>query len=229
MSQEPERGVDEVIKFLVELVKDDDADLDLERRIQSAQMVANLGDAAAAVSALVELGGYTSMDGWDRLQIARGITKLGHLEDAVEMFVAICEDGDLEWEERNEAAQEILRMGDTVAGVAGISAVLHVANEFGVDMGFDEVEYRNSAAERLAKAGETADAIEVLKVVTEDDSDWGTNKYDAEQRWNAASTLAEIGGVADAAKAFMSLAVDDYADAEDHDRLTAALELIALD
>ena len=232
MSQQPNNGIDEPIKFLVELVNDSDAEIDVERRIEAALMVAKLGDAAAAIAALIELdesitlGPYTSEEGAYHLEIARAIAQLGDAEKAVGILAAICENDELGREERYEAAQEILRMGNTVAGVSGYKAVLYFANEDGVDMD-DEAEYRISAAERMAGAGKIADAVKVLKVITETAGWLYDNEYSRSDRWNAAVTLSNIGDNADAVKAFLSLALDDDAD-EDQERLDAALKVAEL-
>ena len=234
MSQQPSNGIDEPVKFLVELVNASDVELDVDRRIQAALMAAKIGDATAAVNALVELDQsitlelYTEGEDTYHLEIARAIAKLGYEEEAVGILVAICENDDLEWEERNEAAQEILRMGDTVAGVSGINAVFYFAREGGVGMGFDEAEYRISAAERMHKAGKTAEAVEILKVITECVGWSNDDKYSRMDRWNAAVTLSNLGANVAAVKGFLSLAVDDDVDAEDEERLDAALMVAEL-
>lgn len=233
MGQQPSNEIDEAVKFLLELVNDSDVEFDVERRIQAALMAANLGGAAVAVAALVELdesitlGPYTSEEGTYHLEIAQAIAKLGYEEEAVGILAAICENDNLGREERDEAAQEILRMGDTVAGVSGYKAVLYFAREVSVDMD-DEAEYRISAAERMAKAGKIEDAVEVLKVITEHVGWLYDNEYSRSDRWNAAVTLSDIGDNAAAAKAFLSLAVDVDADAEDQERLDAAIKVAEL-
>ena len=228
MSEQPNSEIGETVKSLLELVND--SDLETDRRIDAAFQVANLVDNGAAVAALVELdesirlGSYRSDEGAAHLKIARAIAKLGDAEGAVEILAAMCEDDDLEWEERNDAAQEILRMGDTVAGVSGINAVFFLASESGVDMGFDEAEYRIRAAGRMAEAGKISEAATVLKEITEDEGD----KYSHMDHWNAALTLSEIGDNATAAKAFLSLSVGDYPDADDQERLDVALKVAEL-
>lgn len=227
MSQKPNNEIDEAVKFLLELVNDLNNDLETSRRIQAALRAANLGANDAAVTALVQLAESFATDLYTaaaRRDIARAIAKLGDEESAVEILVAMCEDDDLEWEERNEAAQEIIKMGDTVAGVSGINAVFYFASESGVDMGFDEAEYRVSAAERMAKAGQVDEAVAVLSVIAENEG----YKYSHMDRWNAALTLSEVGDNTAAAKAFLSLATDDAPDAEDQERLDAALKVVEL-
>ena len=230
MSQQPDNDIHEAVKFLLELVTDLDIDLETDRRIEAASRAANLGGSAAAVAALVELdesitlGPYTSEEGAYHLKIALEVAKLGDAESAVEILTAMCEDDGLECEERKEAAQEILNMGNTAAGVSGINAAFYFASEYGIDMGFDEVEYRIRAAETMAKAGNIADAVAVLNVVSENEDE----KYNRSDRWNVASTLSEVGDNAAAAKAFFSLAVDDDIDADDQDRLDAALKVAEL-
>ena len=227
MNQQPNNEVDEGMTFLLESVTDLNNDLETDQRIEAATRAAGLGGNAAAVAALVQLADnfaahpYTSAA---RIEIAREVANLGDPERAVELFATICEDDDLEWDERNGAAQEILRMGNTVAGVSGINAVLYFANESGVDMGFDEAEYRISAAERMHRAGNTADAVNVLSVIAVNEG----NRYSHSDRWNTAWTLSEIGDESAAAKAFFSLAIDDDVDAEDQDRLQAALKVAEL-
>ena len=231
MGQQPSDEIEETIKFLLELVTDLDVDFGTDQRIQAASRAAALGSTDAAVAALVELTESMAGDpytGAARLEIAREVAKLGDAESCVGILAAICEDDDLEWEERNEAAQEISGMGDTVAGVSGINAVLYFANEGGVDMGFDAGERRILAAERMAKAGQTEDAVEVLKVITEKGVWPEDDKYNRMDRWNAACTLSAVGDSAAAAKAFLSLAVDDDPDAEDQERLEAALKVAEL-
>ena len=234
MSEDPTNRIDEVVKFLLELVTDLNNDLEIDRRIEAASMAAKLGGNAAAVAALVELdqsitlGTCTSEEGEDHFKIARQVAKLGDPESAVGILVAICENDYLGWEERNDAAQEILRMGDTVAGVSGIGAVLYFASESGIDMGFDEAEYRISRAERMAEAGKIEDAVEVLKVITEHVGWLDDDEYSRSDRWNAAVTLSDIGDNAAATKTFLSLAVDGGADAEDQERLDAALKVAEL-
>ncbi len=233
MGQQRSNEVEEAIKFLLEMVNDSDAEFAVERRIQAALITANLGGAAVAVAALVELdesltlGSYTSDEGAHHLKIAREVANLGCEEAAVGILAAICENDDFGTEDREEAAQEILRMGDTVAGVSGYKAVLYFANEGDVDMG-DEAEHRMLAAERMAKAGKIADAVEVLKVITEKGVWPEDDKYSRMDRWNAACTLSAVGDSAAAAKAFLSLAVDDDVNAEDQQRLDAALKVVEL-
>ncbi len=226
MSQQPDNEIGEAVSFLLELINDLNNDLETDRRIEAASLAAKLGGNAAAVAALVQLAESVNMDPHTsiaRLEIAREVEKLGDAEGSVRILVPICEADDIEWEERNEAAQEILRIGDTVAGISGINAVFYFARESGIDMGFDEAEYRISAAERMHKAGNTADAVAILNVIAESEED----EYSHSDRWNAAVTLSNIGDNAAAAKAFLSLAVDDH-DAEDQDRLDAALKVAEL-
>ena len=229
MSQQLSNEIDETVKFLLELVTD--SDLENDRRIQAALMAAELGGATAAVAALLKLdegitwSPYTGYESTYHIEIARAVAKLGDAESAVRILIAICESDDLGREERCEAAQEIMGMGDTLAGVAGYKAVLYFANEYGVRMEFDEeADYRIRAAEKMAEAGKIAEAVTVLKVITES----GEDEYDHSDRWNAAVTLSNIGDNAAAAKAFLSLAVDDDLDAEDQGRLDAALKVAEL-
>jgi len=223
--------LDEIQPDDVELVNDSDIETDIERRIQTALMVAELGGATAAVAALLKLdegitwSPYTGYESRYHIEIARAVAKLGDAESAVRILVAVCEGDDLGREERCEAAQEVMRMGDTLAGVSGYKAVLYFANEYGVRMDFDEeAEYRIKSAKRMAEAGKIAEAVTVLKVITES----GGDEYDYSDRRNAAVTLSKIGDDAAAAKAFLSLAVDDDLDAEDQDRLDAALKVAEL-
>ena len=227
MNQQPSNEIGGTVKFLLDLVTDLDIGIETDRRIEAASRAANLGGNAVAVAALVQLADSLATDPCTcvaRLEIAREVAKLGDAESAVEILAAMCEDDGLEWEERNEAAQEILKMGNTVAGVSGINAVLYFASEYGIDMGFDEVEYRILTAERMAKSGEVEDAVAVLNVIAENEDE----KYNRSDRWNAAFTLSEVGDNVAAAKAFFSLAVDDDIDADDQDRLDAALKVAEL-
>ena len=221
--------IDETVKFLLELVTD--SDLENDRRIQAALMAAELGGATAAVAALLDLdegitwSSYTGYESTYHIEIARAVAKLGDAASAVRILVAICEGDDLGREERCEAAQEIVRMGDTVAGVSGYKAVLYFASEYGVRMEFDEeAEYRISAAEKMAKAGKIAEAVAVLKVITEDERD----EYNHSDRWNAAVTLANIGDNAAAARGFSSVVFDNDFNVEDQERLNAALKVAEL-
>ncbi|MCY4418011.1 MAG: hypothetical protein OXE87_17125 [Chloroflexi bacterium] len=231
MSQSPNNEIDEAVTFLLELVNDLSNELESLRRIEAASIAAKLGGDAAAIEALVELAeGFAveSYAGAARLEVAREVAKLGDAESSVEILAAICEDDDLGWDEREEAAQEILRMGDTGHGVSGINAVLYFANESGVDMGIDEAEYRTSAAERMAEAGQIEAAVEVLKVITQDGVWSEHNRFSRVNRWNAAVTLSNLGDESAAAKAFFSLAVDDDINAGDQERLDAALMVAEL-
>ena len=231
MSQQPNNEIEGTVKFLLELVTDLDVDLETDRRIEAASRAATLGGTASAVAALVELAERFTVDPYTsaaRLEIAREIARLGSADSSVGILAVICEDDDLDWDERNEAAQEILRMGNTVAGVSGINAVLYFANESGVDMGIDEAEYRTSAAERMAEAGQIEDAVEVLKVITQNVVWSEHNRFSRVDRWNAAVALSSLGDESAAAKAFLSLAVDDDIDAEDQERLDAALMVAEL-
>ena len=231
MSQQLSDEIDETVKFLLALVTDLGSDLETERRIEAAMRAADLGSASAAVAALVELDKsitlstcYAGDEGTDRLEIARAVAKLGDAGSAVRILVALLENDYIGLEEREAAEQDIIKMGDTVAGVSAIRAVIYSARERGIDAGFTEADYRIESAERVAKAGKIAEAVTVLKVITES----GEDEYDYSDRRNAAVTLSDIGDAAAAAKAFLSLAVDDDPDAEDQDRLDAALKVAEL-
>lgn len=231
MSRPLPNEIDETVKFLLELVNDSDVEFGVERKIEAAFRAADLGGTGSAVAALVELADsitlsscYAGYQGADHLKIARAIAKLGDPESAVRILVAILENDYIGLEEREAAEQEIINMSDTVAGVSAIRAVIYSAGERGSDAGFTEAEYRISASETMAAAGKIAEALTVLKVITENSRD----EYDHSERWNAAVTLSNIGDNAAAAKAFLSLAVDDDLDAEDQDRLDAALKVVEL-
>ncbi len=231
MSQPPPNEIDETVIFLLELVNDSGVEFGVERRIEAALRAADLGSPGAAIAALVDLDEsialstyYPGDEGEARRAIARAIAKLGEAGSAVRILVAILENDYIGLEEREAAEQEIIKMGDTVAGVSAIRAVIYFAGERGIDAEFTEAEYRISAGERMAEAGKIAEAVTVLKVITENNKD----EYDHADRWNAAVMLSNIGDNAAAAKAFWSLAVDDDLNAEDQDRLDAALKVLEL-
>lgn len=208
----------------VALLQDDN--IDEEIHAEAMRAIAQIDDNAVAISTFAALAQSYSVAGEHRLQAAREIARLGDMEMAIYAYSAVAEDEWAEDEFRIEAARELLKLSNTAGGVNAINAVLSLANDIGVDMGFTDTEFQMDGAMRIAKSGDIDAATDILmNIVKNEDFNYG---IDASDRLTAAYNIAEIGAKAAAIEAFKILAEDDTYTDYDHTRSESALELVKL-
>jgi tetratricopeptide (TPR) repeat protein len=189
--------------------------MDAETRIAAALELKSMGETSAAVRYLESVATdewCESPDSEYLMEAADELLKIGGKEASVHAWGAIVGNESAEMEHRVDAAQHILGMGPTIAGMDAIDQVLDLAQEIGIELGIEPDEYRVDSAVKIAESGNVEAGTQALLELSKnyERSIWS--------RYQAARALASLGQIDEAAAAYESF-TEDISGTDRHDLL----------